>query len=376
MKVLHLISGGDTGGAKTHIINLLRELDKRIEIKMICFLKEEFYYELKEEGINIEVFLQEKRYDISIISRLKEEIEREDYDIIHCHGARANFIGMFLKKSMRKPFITTVHSDYELDFKDNPYKKIVYTWMNTRALKKMDYYLAVSSNFEQMLINRGFPKDNVFTVYNGIDLKNNINYIPKEKFLKRYNIDANGKTIVGIIARLDSVKDHDTFIEAAYKLLEKRKDIIFLIAGEGSEKKRLINKVKELKIDNYIHFLGFIKDPYSFFNTIDINTLTSVSESFPYVILEGGRFKKTIISTDVGGIGDLIENGYNGWLVDVGDSNALAKYINYFLEDENRLKTLGENLYKTIEINFSSQKMALDHLRIYEKIIEIGGNSK
>lgn len=376
MKVLHLISGGDTGGAKTHIINLLRELDKRIAIKMICFLKEEFYYELKEEGINIEVFLQEKRYDISIISRLKEEIEREDYDIIHCHGARANFIGMFLKKSMRKPFVTTVHSDYELDFKDNPYKKIVYTWMNTRALKKMDYYLAVSSNFEQMLINRGFPKDNVFTVYNGIDLKNNINYIPKEEFLKRYNIDANGKTIVGIIARLDSVKDHDTFIEAAYKLLEKRKDIIFLIAGEGSEKKRLINKVKELKIDNYIHFLGFIKDPYSFFNTIDINTLTSVSESFPYAILEGGRFKKAIISTDVGGIGDLIEIGYNGWLVDVGDSNALAKYINCFLEDENRLKTLGENLYKTIEINFSSQKMALDHLRIYEKIIEIGGNSK
>src|SRR5699024_5596397 len=143
MKVLHLISGGDTGGAKTHIINLLTELDKIMDVKIICFLKGDFFHDLKGKGINIEVFKQKKRYDMSIVSQLREEIEREDYDIIHCHGARANFIAMFLKTKVKGPFITTIHSDYKLDFKDNPYKNIVYTAINTISLKKFDYYIAI-----------------------------------------------------------------------------------------------------------------------------------------------------------------------------------------------------------------------------------------
>lgn len=101
MKVLHLISGGgDTGGgAKTHIISLVKELDKLIDAKVICFIEDTFYYEALDAGINIEVFEQKKRSDMSVINRLKEEIDSEGYDIIHCHGARANFIAVFLKKT-------------------------------------------------------------------------------------------------------------------------------------------------------------------------------------------------------------------------------------------------------------------------------------
>ncbi|MEY8304010.1 glycosyltransferase family 4 protein [Anaerosalibacter bizertensis] len=370
MRVLHLISGGDTGGAKTHVIALVKALSQYVDVKVICFIEDTFYKEAKEVGIDIEVFEQKKRYDMSVISKLREEIEKKDYDIIHCHGARANFIAMFLKTKVKKPFITTVHSDYKLDFKDSLYKKIVYTAINTIALKKIDYYIAISTNFKQMLVNRGFNSNCIFTVYNGIDLEADLNYISKEEFLKRYNINAEGKTVVGIAARLDLVKDHDTFIEGAYKVLQKRKDIIFLIAGDGNEKERLISKVEELNICDYVYFLGFVKDPYSFFNAIDINILTSVSESFPYVILEGAKLKKTIISTSVGGISDLIRNGDNGFLIDVGDSEALAKNINFLLDNKPKIKILGENLYKSVKDNFSSQKMALDHFKVYKKINE------
>lgn len=60
MKILHLISGGDTGGAKTHIISLAKELNKLVEIKIICFIEDAFYYEALDAGINIEVFEQKK----------------------------------------------------------------------------------------------------------------------------------------------------------------------------------------------------------------------------------------------------------------------------------------------------------------------------
>ena len=137
------------------------------------------------------------------------------------------------------------------------------------------------------------------------------------------------KVIVGIIARIDLVKDHETFIKAAYKILQKRKDIIFLIAGTGNDERRIKSLVRDMGIEDYVYFLGFVNDQYSFFNAIDINVLTSISESFPYVILEGSKLKKMTISTNVGGINHLIKDGYNGWLIDVGDSEALANKLDY-----------------------------------------------
>ncbi|NLX61109.1 MAG: glycosyltransferase [Tissierellia bacterium] len=374
MKVLHLISGGDTGGAKTHILSLMKELRRLIDAKIICFIEDTFYYDLLKEGINIEVFKQKSRMDMSVTKRLVEEIEGEDYDIIHCHGARANFIAMFLKDRVKKPMVTTIHSDYRLDFNDNIYKKIVFTPLNALALRKFDYYIAISDEFKDMLVERGFSKDKIFVVYNGIDLEEEVKYVSKEEFLKRYNIDAQDKIIVGIIARLDLVKDHETFIKGAKRVLEKRKDVVFLIAGTGKDEARIKNMVKELDIEEYVHFLGYVEDQYSFFNAIDINVLTSLSESFPYAILEGAKLKKPVISTDVGGISHLIEDGYNGWLIRVRDYEALGDRLLYFMENREKIDFMGKNLYKRVEENFSSKSMAKAHYQIYQGIVSKGGN--
>lgn len=370
MKVLHLISGGDTGGAKTHLISLIKGLNKIIDAKVICFIEDTFYEDVKRANLNIEVYEQRSRSDMSVVHRLVEEIERENYDIIHCHGARANFVGMFLKRKISIPLITTIHSDYKLDFKDNFYKRLVFTTLNTIALKRFDYYIAISNTFKDMLIERGFKSDKIYIAYNGIDLETKTSFVPKEEFLKRYNIDWNGEVIVGIVARLDQVKDHETFIRAAHLVLKQRKDVIFLIAGDGNDESRLKSLVKDLGLEKCIYFLGFVKDPYSFFNAIDINTLTSLSESFPYVILEGARMKKTIISTKVGGVVDLVKDGKNGYLIDIGDKDALAKRINNLLENQDEIKILGKNLYEDVKQSFSSDSMAKTHVEIYKEIID------
>ncbi|QIB26942.1 glycosyltransferase family 4 protein [Caloranaerobacter azorensis] len=370
MKVLHLISGGDTGGAKTHVLSLVKELGKRIDVKLICFLEDEFYYEGKSLGIDIEVFKQKKRYDLSVIKRLKDVIVDNNYDIIHCHGARANFVGMMLKRMVKKPFITTIHSDYKLDFKDNLYKCIVYTTINSLALRFFDYYIAISTNFKNMLVDRGFDENKIFTVYNGIDFNSEIKITPKELFLKSFGIDPKDKIIVGIMGRLEMVKDHETFVKAAINVLKNRDDVIFLIAGSGAEEKRLFQLVKEHGLQESIYFLGFVKEPYSFFNAIDINVLTSKSESFPYVVLEGARMKKPILCTNVGGLGDLVVDGVNGHLFEVGDILSLSNYINFLLDNRSKIRQLGENLYKDVIEKFSLEKMTNEHVKIYEKILD------
>lgn len=370
MKALHLISGGDTGGAKTHIISLIKSINKLIDAKIICFIEDTFYYEAKANKIDIEIFEQKNRADMAVIKRLADEIRKEKYDIVHCHGARANFIGMFLKRKVNVPLITTMHSDYKLDFRDNFYKRLVFTTLNKIALKKFDYYIAISDTFKEMLVERGFDRNEIFTLYNGIDMDMEIEYMDKIDFLKLHNIDYNGQIIIGIIARLDKVKDHETFLKAAKILIENKKDVVFLIAGDGNDKNRLVSLCHEFNIEDRVHFIGFIDDPFSFFNAIDINTLTSLSESFPYAVLEGALMKKPIISTNVGGLKELIVNGSTGYLIDVGDYKDLSRKINLFLEDREKIEVIGENLYNKVKNEFSSDAMAEEHVKIYKEIIE------
>lgn len=374
IKVLHLISGGDTGGAKTHIFTLMKGLKNKVDAKIVCFIKDTFYDEAKERGLNIEVFYQEKRWDLSVVSKLSDEINNNNYDIVHAHGARANFICMFLKSKINVPMITTIHSDYMLDFKDNFYKNLIYTTLNKRALKKFDYYICVSDNFKEMLMKRGFKEDRIHVLYNGIDTEEEVNYIPKTTFLEKYKINFNGELLVGIAARLDKVKNHETFIKACKKTLDVNPDILFLIAGEGDEKKKLQEMAKSYEIEDKIYFLGFVKDKYSFFNAIDINVLTSISESFPYVIMEAALLKVPTISTRTGGIPEIIKDDETGYLFEVYDYEKLSEYILKLYNDRELLAKLGENVRDLVKNDYSHESMGNRQYEIYKEILDGGKN--
>lgn len=373
IKVLHLISGGDTGGAKTHIFTLMKGLEGKVDAKIICFIKDTFYDEAKELGYNIEVFEQRKRSDLSVVTRLSDEIKKAGYDIVHAHGARANFIAMFLKNKISVPMVTTIHSDYMLDFKDSFYKNLIYTGLNKMALKKFDHYICVSDNFKDMLIDRGFNPKKIHVLYNGINTDENIDILPKDAFLEKHKIIYNGEFIVGIAARLDKVKDHETFIRAAKKVLDKNTDIYFLIAGSGDERTRLEDLAKDFKISDKVYFLNFVKDKYSFFNAIDVNVLTSISESFPYVILEAALVGVPTIATRVGGIPQIVKDDETGYLFDVGDDEALSKHILDLYSDKEKLKMLGSNMKENVKENYSHEAMGRTQYEIYKEIL-LGGN--
>lgn len=369
LKVLHLISGGDTGGAKTHIFSLMEGLKDFVDAKIICFIEDTFYEEAKSNGIDIEVIPQKRRSDMSVVKKISDLVNDEHYDIVHCHGARANTIAIFLKSKINVPMITTIHSDYLLDFKDSFYKDLIFTPINTFALKRFDYYVAVTENFKSMLIDRGFNAQKIYTLYNGINMNSDPWVIVKDDFLKRYNIDYKGKYLVGQVARLDGVKNIKMTIRAAQKLSETRRDIMFLIAGDGEELHELQKSAKELKVEDMIVFLGFVKENMSFFNAIDLNILTSLSESFPYVILEASKMKKATIATNVGGINELIRDGVDGYLIESNDFNKLASRIDYLADNSVKSVEMGESIYNRVKESFSTESMAATQIEIYNNIL-------
>lgn len=375
MKILHLISGGDTGGAKTHVISLLKELQKHIDVQLVCFMEGEFSKDARRACIDIQIFEQKSRIDFAAIKQLINKIKNEKYDIIHSHGARANFISAILKIFLDMTVITTIHSDYKLDdFLGNYFKNVLFRKTNAISLRLIDYFIGVSDNFKEMLIHRGFPEEKIFSVYNGIDFNETISYRDRKDFLKQYDIGYKEEEIlIGIMARLDPVKGIKVFLEGASKAYTKNKNLRFLIAGEGEEKQKLKRYSEELGINDITHFLGFVSNPYDFFNAIDINTLTSYSESFPFVILEGARMKKTAISTSVGGIKDMICHGETGYLFNVGDSDALGRFLVKLAVDEKQRIMMGEKFYTYVKKHFSTETMAAKHIEIYREVIKRKG---
>lgn len=369
MKILHIISGGDTGGAKTHVINLLKELQKNISVDLICFMDSAFTEEARSQKINLEVFNQRSRLDFFAVKKVIDKIKRENYDVIHCHGARANFISLMIKTHCKNPIVTTIHSDYRLDFQGGLFKRLVYTSVNAVSLRFIDYYIGVSPSFQAMMVSRGFPLDRVFSVYNGI-ADDDVMCMPRVDFLKKYHIPYTGEEIfVGIMGRLHPVKGHDVFLEAAQTAYKADSRLRFLIAGDGNEEQKIKGLVKKLNLSDVTHLIGFVSNPYDFFNAIDINTLTSHSESFPYVILEGALCKKATISSNVGGIGDLITDGVTGYVFSMDGREVLSsKMVELALSKEKRVK-LGEALYHKVKDRFSTSNMAAQHIKIYEEIM-------
>ena len=142
MKVLHLISGGDTGGAKTHVHSLLAGLSSQLQVKMVCFVEGPFSKEARELGIDTEVILDKNL--LSALKKLVALVQADGYDIIHSHGARGNMMAALLAHKTGLPTVSTVHSDYRLDYLGRPLSRLTYGTINTLALRKLKYRIGYS----------------------------------------------------------------------------------------------------------------------------------------------------------------------------------------------------------------------------------------
>lgn len=368
MKVLHLIGGGDIGGAKSHVLSLVNELSKHIDVKLISLRTGAFADEAKALGINIDIVKTGTIF--SDVKKVLEIIRTEGYELIHSHGAKANMIAVTVKKITGLPVVTTVHSDYRLDYLQNIVKMFSFGAVNMVALRFVDYYIGVSKNFKDMLIERKFNPQNIFTVYNGINFDKKDLKLTKEEFLTKYNLNfGKDDVIIGILARLHPVKGVSTFIQAAAEVVKQNPSVRFLIAGDGEERKLLERKAASLKLEKNLFFLGFINEPYEFVNCIDINILSSLSESFPYSILEGTLFKKATISSNVGGISDLIDTERNGFLFEPKDYQTLAKHMLTLVNNPQLRKEMGEKIHQKASTYFSLENMCNTQLGIYENIL-------
>ena len=368
MKVIHLISGGDVGGAKTHVLSLLQGLNQSEIVHLVCFTEGAFADEARQLGIPTTVLSGKNLF--SVRKRLISMILHGGYEIIHCHGARANLMGALLKNKLSLPVVTTVHSDYRLDYLGRPISSLTYGNINKIAIKKLDYWIGVSDAMKKQLISRGFDPQRVFSIYNGVDFSERDVKLSREEFLHSLGVSFDEDTTVfGIAARISPIKDMTTLVYAFSKALEFTPNIRLVIAGDGEQAAEIKALAQKLCPEGTVCFAGWLEDTDSFYNAIDVNMLTSLSEGFPYVLPEGARWHCASISTNVGGIPLLIDDGVNGLLFAPQDIDTLSRHISRMASDRQTRETMAQQLYEKAYLLCSVTATVSRQKEIYQTVI-------
>lgn len=354
---MHVMGGGDVGGAKTHIMNMVTGLTRRNEVMLVSFRAGPFADEARERGIDVRVI--ERHNPFRAAREMRELVDQFQPDIIHCHGGRANLMGAMVRRSRRVPVLTTVHSDYKLDYLGNPLKQHTFGAANAVALRFLDFYQPVADRMARTLIERGFDPEHIVKIYNGMDFHRPEGEFDRAQYLKEnYGTEIeDGDVLCGIAARLTAVKDIQTTVRAFAKALEDAPQLRLFIAGEGEDEDMLKKLATQLGVSERVTFCGWVSPVEPFFRAMDINLLSSVSETFPYSILEGICAGCATICSDVGGMPELIDTGENGYIFPVGDDKKLSEYMVRLANDAQLREQFAHDLYEKASRDFSKDKM-------------------
>ena len=357
MRVMHVMGGGDVGGAKTHIMNMVTGLSARNEVMLVSFRAGPFADEARERGIDVRVI--ERHNPFRAARAMRALVDEFQPDIIHCHGGRANLMGAMVRRTRRVPVLTTVHSDYKLDYLGNPFKQHTFGAANAVALRFLDFYQPVADRMARTLIERGFDPERIVKMYNGMDFHRPEGEFDRAQYLKEnYGAEIEeGDVLCGIAARLTAVKDIATTVRAFAAALHDAPQLRLFIAGEGEDEDMLKKLCTQLGVSDRVTFCGWVSPVEPFFRAMDINLLSSVSETFPYSILEGICAGCATICSDVGGMPELIDTGENGYIFPIGDFKKLSEYMVRLANDAELRQTFAQALYEKASRDFSKDKM-------------------
>lgn len=286
-------------------------------------------------------------------------------DIIHAHFIwRSGYIAMKLKEDLNIPYIVTGHGFdvYDLPFRNKFYRKLV-----TKILVNSEKVLTVSQNNKDIMVNKlKIPQEKTDVLPNGFDPKL---FYPmdiigaKQRLL--YQLDTK---IICSVGNLLSVKGHIYLIDAALKILKKTENIIFVVIGEGTQRKKLEDSIRQYNLKDHFMLIG--TKPHVelslWINAADVFVMPSLNEGMPTVLFEVLGCGKPFVGTSVGGIPEIILNNKLGILVPPADANAIADAIMKALDIEWDIKYI---------VNYAKQytweKIGKVIIKVYKEVLNL-----
>ena len=357
MKILHILTDSNIGGAGRYLLSILESYDReQFQIEVVLPIGSKLAPVVKAADTTvIEMpYIQDRSFSFKAVGALYRLLKEKKPDIVHTHAA---FSGRVAAKLLG---LRIVHSRHYC-IPDGG-KNGIMGFVNNHFSHGI---IATSPEVEKGLIAAGTKKEIITTIFNGTPSVRSLSKGEKMAVLARYGIPDNA-FVVSQIARLDPVKGHDYTLDGA-KLLADNTDIVILLAGDGPQEEHLRKRIKEENIRNII-MTGFVPAVEEIINITDLQINASFTETTCLALLEGMSLGVPAVATDGGGNPYVISHGENGLIVPYGSGEALAEAILTIKNDPALYRKMSTAAMDSYNKQFRADIMTRQVEELYRKI--------
>jgi glycosyltransferase involved in cell wall biosynthesis len=327
IRIAFLIRSLGYGGAERQLTTLVRALDKdRFDVTVITFYPVgHFEEELRESNIRLISLHKRGRWDVlRFLWRLVGELKKLDPDVLHSYLVEPNLIAVLLKPLFRSTKVVWGILASDVDLENYDWFVRLSFRLQCFASRFADLIIANSEAGRDYHVALGFLGEKCTVIHTGINTEK---FKPDRESRKRVRATwmVGDKTIlVGLVGRLDPVKDHPTFLKAAMLLSQDLSDVRFVCVGPGpgNYEETLRQLADEYAIADRVIWAGAQSDMPSIYNALDVVCSSSFSEGLPIAIAEAMACGVPCVVTDVGDSALLV--GDTGIVVPPNDPRALA----------------------------------------------------
>ncbi|MDZ7859882.1 MAG: glycosyltransferase [Candidatus Krumholzibacteriota bacterium] len=368
-KIFFLASSLVTGGAEVIVRDLAEYISYTgFEVQFLCLHRPgQIGRELIDSGFEVKSGISRGRFDFGTYFRLFRIFNKNKEAVLFSlDHHNAIFWGALAAKAARlNKTVLSLHST-RLSGEDRNFNII-----DRLVLPVYKKIIALSKRHAEYLVEEeGINKGRVTIINNGVDI-HRFHPIDSEgerkEYKRKFSIPENNLAVT-IVAAIRPEKNHDIFLDAAFSISKKRRDITFIIAGDGKGRMRLEKKVDEMSIKDRVIFLGNRNDIPEILSATDISVLCSDMEILPLTVLEAMSAGLPVISTDVGSLSEIIRNGRDGVLIDSKDAVSLAGAIEKLADDKGTRLEMGKSARERILERFTKKTMLKQYKKLFKEL--------
>ncbi len=351
-KILLVIPTLEQGGGQKFVMDLAQKLDKnKFQVRVLVFYKKNnsvFDLFAEKNGIDTVYLDKQVGLDIGFFKQVKKALKEYAPDVIHTNLDSLLYLLPFYKRKQIK--IHTIHTlaEKEAIGLQRVVRFIAYKIVNVKPIGISDTVA------DSIAAEHGIPREAIDIVYNGVDCA-------------RYDLPKKESSTINFVTvgTIYYVKNYDFLIDCFYNVCQKYDNLHLSILGDGILRQELENKIKKLDLVDKVTITGVVSDVEIYLSKADIYVATSLFEGLPLSMLEAMSAGLPIISTNVGGVKDIIRDGENGILVESGNENAYTKAMEQMISDsEKRLSYARKS--KQLSKNYDIRQMVEGYEKIYQ----------
>lgn len=373
--VLEGIRQGKVGGGESYLMGLVENLDQsRFRPVVLSFTEGPMVDYLRGKGVATHVIHTEKPFDMRVWPKVAALIKNEGVDIVHAHGTRAmsNMYRAALQQKL--PLVYTCHG-WSFHRDQNPLVRNLRILSEKYLASKTDANIC-GSKANRDEARKAFGRFKARIIYNSIDHKRFSPYNSYRNLREELGI-ADDQIVVASVARFTVQKQPLKLIAAFAEVCKEVRNATLLMVGDGEDKKKTVELVKKLGIEDRVVMQPFRQDVPDLLAAADVFVLPSLWEGFPIALIEAMSMGKAVIATAVGGTPEMVTHNFNGILIGVENLQAeLQSQLIRLCRDKSLRQHLSANAIATIYNQYKVETLARKNETVYEKLAPLAETSK